>query len=226
MAKKETKKLGTLDILKKCKEFIDNNTSIEEQNKYFDKNIIIKKYIPVEEKFENANIIKICLMSRYDMLTWGVTTDNTGYVDYSNFYKEYELIKVLTIFPCYTNMSDLFFDTGFSDCEKYDILFASGLFEYVYDKTRKDYDSFSTIVDNYVEAKNILLVSELKSLTANLPTQEKINDFITTLNDLSAQGDTISSLAEIIDFNNPKVAEIADIIDKEAIKDANDKMKK
>lgn len=155
------------------------------------KNIVVKRYIPVKEKYEIISIIKDKFVEEY------INKDETFVkINFDNIYLQYEIITRLRILFYYTNIT---LPTTYINSTIYDIITNSYFYDYIMTFCKLDYERFINSCDNVI---NINMLNIMYSINSVI--ESNIEDFskaIDSLNNLD--NEKLIALADINKLNNP-----------------------
>lgn len=159
--------------------------------KWCQENIIVKKYIPVKEKYEIISIIKDRFVEEY------INKDETFIkINFDDIYLQYEIITRLRILFYYTNIT---LPTTYINSTIYDIITNSSFYDYIMKFCKTDYDRFINSCDNVININILNIIYSINSVI-----ESNIEDFskaVDSLNNLD--NEKLIALADINKLNNP-----------------------
>lgn len=166
------------------------NEELSQENfdSFVKEKIIIKKYIPIMEKYTMIQYIN----SYIEALNIDVL-DNTM----ASIEKEY--ITFYAILLYYTNIK---FDKNDMSFSKYDILNECGFEKKVLDVCRDDVNMVLRIVNDCLSINVIRFLQNSISNLDNESVKENLKEFKTLLGD----GDALNNIVKIVEYNDPNLS--------------------
>lgn len=163
--------------------------------KWCQENIIVKKYIPVKEKYEIISIIKDRFVEEY------INKDETFVkINFDNIYLQYEIVTRLRILFYYTNIT---LPTTYINSTIYDIITNSSFYNYIMEFCKIDYERFINSCDNVININMLNIIYSINSVI-----ESNIEDFskaVDSLNNLD--NEKLIALADINKLNNPFISD-------------------
>ncbi|MGN1124574.1 MAG: hypothetical protein ACI4SM_00155 [Candidatus Gastranaerophilaceae bacterium] len=159
--------------------------------KWCQENIIVKKYIPVKEKYEIISIIKDRFVEEY------INKDETFIkINFDDIYLQYEIVTRLRILFYYTNVT---LPTTYINSTIYDMITNSSFYDYVMKLCKTDYERFVNSCDNVININMLNIIYSINSVI-----ESNIEDFSKAVNSLNnLDNEKLIALADINKLNNP-----------------------
>lgn len=172
------------DVLANCENF--KATKDENGfNSWFEENIKIKNYMPLEDK------LKII-----DMATERISIMDATMSGSALYSIEYDCVMFFYVLLAYTNVE---VDSALCTYKNYDILHEWFFYDYILDEVGRDYSDTVKMVETACGITNIL---SIKNILGSLD-QEKISEHVTALNNIMSDKETMKAIETIISFDDP-----------------------
>jgi hypothetical protein len=214
MGKNTKKTISENDFFDKLKMVANNLIDQKEFYKWIESNIIIKRYVSINEKYTTAFVIQMLnpLLNSNDLLMEN-GLENSPQTNLKN----YEITKMLFMLSRYINID---FSRSLRTEDKYDVIFISGFYDYLMNYIEKDFERFSNIVDQVSGANYYIGLKSIFDIVEDLPTNEKLENFANVVNNIDE--DKIKVITDTVKILNPQ-KDIAENLLKEEYKTNNKK---
>lgn len=183
--------------------YSNGSVSYNDFNSWIFQNIKIKKYINIIEKYA---IIKMFLL-RFNDIYMNKLLSNELDIDLDFVYMQYEIMSTFNILFSYTNVE---VDIDDINSENYDLLQSTGLYEYIYNLCKIDYDKFVSICDKVSGIDSLNIISKINDVFDKNPTIDDFNNAISKFEKVIKNKKVSQNLKFINDielFNNPLIAQ-------------------
>lgn len=194
-------------FVKECKNVKSGKRDLES----FIKTLTYKKYIPIQEKIETANLVNVLISD--DLMPYNFENsdaNSTTNIETDKIVLNYGTIKFLCILLKYLNIEPNFARVDGDVIKAYDIIHEIGLADFFINELKYDFNRFNEIVDNITGIKYFALTNTIMNLFNNVPTQEKIEQFEKSLEKLDKE--KLDALSEIANFNDPMTGKVTDAL--------------
>lgn len=191
------------EVLKICDSFIKNPDDKDVVSAYNDmiSQLVIRDYLPIQEKV--ISLVRLILDSDKDID-----------VPATFFTAGLELACCFDGLLSYTNIEQTF-DISVKNYENYDIIYQSGLADYILRYCGKDYDRLVRMMERTLSYENLTeLIKSIHSIdTGNL---KEVTDEIRKI-EKDADPEVIKNLADIMRLNDPNLNNLKNKIDKDSV---------
>ena len=170
--------------------------SKEDFIKWLDENVVVKPYIGIAEKYA----IITTFVSDYNI---EINNNNKYMEDIKYIFIMYEINQLFSLLFKYIDVYVLAKDRL---CENYDLVFESGLYDYLIDKCGKDYKDLVFRCDRVSGIANINIVETLTTTFTKAPSVEDIEKVQNIFNSMDT--DKLEIIKAIQEYNNPYIVEI------------------
>lgn len=197
-------------VVEVCSKYLEN--PIDENNtKLFTelkKDLIIKSYIPVSEK----------VMILFKM---SVDADKPVNIPSSIFTVGAEVVCLFDALFAYTNIG-IDFDDSFKTYENYDLIYSSGLADYILEFCHRDYDRLVHMFERTISYENL---QDLTETLSKLDTKEiaKLTNSFKSFKDENPQ--KFKDMADILRLNDDSLVGIKEAFEEDALDKALSKNK-
>lgn len=182
-------------------------------------------YIPLSVKMAVADIIKLLISNKTDpilneeMETFFDTKFQPPTVQ--EILKDYEAIKFAFMISQYIGVQ---ISVENSEDIIYDLIHEIGLYDYIIENSKGDFEKFENIVDDMTGIRYYALTSSINNLFNDIPTQEKLKEFKEAFDSLDK--DKMEQINKIVAFNDPMLKEIAKVLSTDTIEKVMQKTEK
>ena len=197
------------EVLKVCADFISAPEDTEKVAAYNDmcKNLVIKSYMPMQEKV--IAIVRIVLDSDkdYDMPA-------------TFFMAGVEIASLFDGLISYTNLEqNLTIDD--KNYENYDLLYQSGFADYILQFCQRDYDRLVHMIERTMSFENLNeLTSSMREM--NVGALEGLtNELRNCKKDLDPE--VLRNMADILRYNDPNLGRLKEVLETDAYDKAENK---
>lgn len=185
-------------------EYLNKNISKKEFEDKLNMSLEVSSYINIIDKYAIIRKMSGYIDEKYfnDILA------GTSNEDIYFLYMQYDIIKLFSILFEYTNILISITDMTF---DNYDLIFKSGLYDYIYSRCHEDYDRFSESFDDSIGFKNTIILKQLSYFFSENENYGKFADAIEAFDKTirsKKNKETINNIVKIMEFNNPRMAEI------------------
>lgn len=188
------------DILGICRKFIEHSEDEKNIKEYNDllNSLVIKSYMPMQEKV--VALVRII-----------IDNDREIDVESSFFTAGFELACCFDGLLAYTNIEPEV-DLESKNYENYDIIYQSGLADYILQYCEKDYNRLVRMMERTLSFENLTeLTNSLASMDSGV-LREVVNALKEVKNDINPE--TIKNIADIMRLNDPLLTHVKeDVID-------------
>lgn len=197
--------MGLKDIIRICKEFIEDSENEKIVKEYNDllNSIIVKSYMPMQEKV--VALVRMLM-------------DNEREIDVESsfFTAGLELACCFDGLLAYTNI-DPEVDIAIKNYENYDIIYQSGLADYILQYCEKDYERLVKMMERTLSFENLReMINSLSSMDSGM-LREVVNALKGVKKDLDSE--TIKNIADIMRLDDPLLTQIKETIVDSALQD-------
>ena len=182
-------------------------------------------YIPLSVKMAVADIINLLISNKTDpilgeqMETFFETKFETPTAQ--EVLKDYETIKFAFIISQYIGVQ---ISVENSEDTIYDLIHEIGLYDYIIENSKGDFEKFESLVDNITGIKYYALMSSINNLFNDIPTQEKLKEFKDVFETLDEN--KLKQINNIASFNDPMLKEVAKALSTTTIEEVMQKTEK
>ena len=182
-------------------------------------------YIPLSVKIAIADIVHLLISNKTDpvlndkMETFFGTKFQPPTVQ--EILKDYETIKFAFIISQYIGIQ---ISVENSEDTIYDLIHEIGLYDYIIENSKGDFEKFENIVDDVTGIRYYALTSSIYNLFNDIPTQEKLNEFINVFENLDEN--KLKQINSIASFNDPMLKEVAKVLSTDTIEKVMQKSEK
>lgn len=187
------------DLHDKMVQSSKNLINREEFYGWLEDNITVKNYIPITEKYSSLSVFSIRFEIELDDFIRG--NDN----DISTFYMVYDKEKMFQVLFHYIDTVIIPKNRTFAN---YDLIFTSGLYDYLMPICGEDYDRYSKICDRVLGVELTSLTKALAESMAKVPSAEEMEKIKNIINSLDK--DKMEILKVIEEYNNPRLKKLVD----------------
>lgn len=203
--------MGLKDIIRICKDFIEDSENEKTVKEYNDllNSIIVKSYMPIQEKV--VALVRMLM-------------DNEREIDVESsfFTAGLELACCFDGLLAYTNI-DPEVDISIKNYENYDIIYQSGLADYILQYCEKDYERLVKMMERTLSFENLReMINSLSSMDSGM-LREVVNALKGVKKDLDSE--TIKNIADIMRLDDPLLTQIKETIVDSALQDLEQKEK-
>lgn len=203
--------MGLKDIIRICKDFIEDSENEKTVKEYNDllNSIIVKSYMPMQEKV--VALVRMLM-------------DNEREIDVESsfFTAGLELACCFDGLLAYTNI-DPEVDISIKNYENYDIIYQSGLADYILQYCEKDYERLVKMMERTLSFENLReMINSLSSMDSGM-LREVVNALKGVKKDLDSE--TIKNIADIMRLDDPLLTQIKETIVDSALQDLEQKEK-
>lgn len=203
--------MGLKDIIRICKDFIEDSENEKTVKEYNDllNSIIVKSYMPMQEKV--VALVRMLM-------------DNEREIDVESsfFTAGLELACCFDGLLAYTNI-DPEVDISIKNYENYDIIYQSGLADYILQYCEKDYERLVKMMERTLSFESLReMINSLSSMDSGM-LREVVNALKGVKKDLDSE--TIKNIADIMRLDDPLLTQIKETIVDSALQDLEQKEK-
>lgn len=179
-------------------------------------------YIPLSVKIAVADIINLLISNK----TSPVLSDKMETFFGNKFQpptvqeilKDYETMKFIFMISQYIGVQ---ISVENSEDTIYDLIHQIGLYDYIVENSKGDFEKFENIVDDMTGIRYYALTSSINNLLNDIPTQEKLNEFKNVFENLDEN--KLKQINSVASFNDPMLKELGNILSIDAIEQAMQK---
>lgn len=182
-------------------------------------------YIPLSAKTAVADIVNLLISNKTnpilneEMETFFETKFEPPTTQ--EILKDYETIKFAFMISQYIGVQ---ISVENSDEDVYDLVHEIGLYDYIIENSKGDFEKFENIIDDMTGIRYYALTSSINSLFNDIPTQEKLNEFKNVFENLDE--DKLKQINSITSFNDPMLKEVANVLSTDTIEKVMQKQEK
>lgn len=198
------KNINFEEVVNICKGFINNPTD-ENLAKYNDlqSRLVVRSYLPMEEK----------VVAMFRVV---INSDKSVDIPVSIFTAGFELSLLFDALLSYTNIENNFL-IDLKNYENYDLIYQSGLADYILSFCQKDYERLVRMLERSYSYENLVDLTKTISTISSSNIDQLTEEFKKIKDDFDP--DLIKDLASIIRYNDPTINELGGLIEDKAITD-------
>lgn len=182
-------------------------------------------YIPLSVKMAVADLVHLLISNKTDP----ILNDNMETFFGTKFQpptvqeilKDYETIKFAFMISQYIGVQ---ISVENSEDTIYDLIHEIGLYDYIVENSKGDFEKFESLVDDTTGIRYYALTSSINNLFNDIPTQEKLKEFKETFDSLDT--DKMEQINKIAAFNDPMLKEVAKVLSMDTIEKIMQKTEK
>lgn len=197
------------EVLKVCEDFISNSEDKNVLETYNDmlKNLVIRSYLPMQEK-----VIALVRMI--------IDSDKDIDVPATFFTAGLEIACCFDGLLSYTNI-ETEVNVEIKNYENYDLIYQSGLADYILQYCEKDYDRLVRMMEHTLSYENLNeLVESIREVDFG-----KLSEVTATIKNMKSEIDpeVIKNMADIMRLNDPNLTRLNDTLNSDAADKAVEK---
>lgn len=192
-------------VVEVCSKFLENPTDKKNLDEFSNlkKDLVIKSYIPIEEKV--TTLFKMSL-----------DADKPVNIPASIFTVGAEVVSLFDGLLSYTNINIDFADS-FKTYENYDLIYSSGLADYILEFCQKDYGRLIHMFERTISYENL---QDLVETMSNLDTKEiaKLTNSFNNFKNEDSQ--KFKDFADILRMTDSNLTSLKDALEEDALDEA------
>lgn len=189
---KEEKTVAFATVYEKCVDKISGKISDMKFEKFLDDNVIVKDYIKIANKRSLIDTFHIV---------------NNGDMDFSDLTFTYEIYSVLHMLFSYTNIN---ITSDEISEQNYDAVMESGLYWYIKSMCEEDYNVLYNMMYNSLSFKNYQIMRMFEENYDVDGVERILNNTTGALREIDEE--KLALMKDIMDFNNPALNKIKDMV--------------
>ena len=186
----------------------DGSLSKSEFWKWLSENLEIKNYLNLIEKY---SIIKLFAIDfQYKYMNKVISGEDDIGVEY--FYMQYDMYSFFELFFPYIGIE---VENCFKNTENYDLIFNSGLYEYVMSRCKDDYYSLKEKCDMVIGIKDLSVISKLGEFVEKNINISEFNKSMVKFDSIMKKKNVRENLKFINSinmFNDPNLLKVIDLV--------------
>lgn len=183
--------------------------------KWLDENIKVEKYLSLSQKYSIIKLFVINFQYKYiDKLMSGELDIGAEY-----FYMQYD---IETLFELLIPYIDVEVKKEYKNIDNYDLIFISGLYDYIVSKCNSDYLLLKEKCDTVIGIKDLTVINKLSEFVEKNINISEFNEFMVKFDSIMKKKNVRENLKFINNinmFNDPNISKMIDIIQDESVKE-------